>query len=454
MQKLEGIHFYININNFNEIVFDEEKRTGNVTRSLHALDTFFSSIERYGKKNYPKIFVVEKVTGARLHLYVTDEILRAFDVVKAISAFSWRLSHYINCDIPKYTNLLNFRINIGVAFGEFYEFEFTTLDGYSEFTTIGYSANYAAKLQALSPDSKISICDVTYDSLNSEEKKWFLKIQNSSISKYGKSYYYTAELGIIQSPLIISDEDLESVKSFANSDNLKDINFRKVRKTLDFTNLSKTECRKLEGIPVFADIRGFTSQFNPNDSNLEQMAIKTQTILRGMYNTTTTNGGIHVQFQGDRELSLFHNVPEETINGLYIKEHRCFKQAILASMRMIDVVKPYSIHIGIGQDFGTLFATKIGARGEKDNVLLGMTVIQSDVMEDKHAKEDQIAITQAVYDGLKQEDAALADYFKKIDTGIYVTTIGYECFLRNTSFTQQSQRTRSNSYNGAWGDTY
>ena len=46
MKRRKGIHFYINIRNFNNIILDEEAMTGNVTHSLHALDTFFSSIEK------------------------------------------------------------------------------------------------------------------------------------------------------------------------------------------------------------------------------------------------------------------------------------------------------------------------------------------------------------------------------------------------------------------------
>ncbi len=74
MKRDEGAHFYINIKNYNEIVIDEETKTGQVTHSIHALDTFFSMIEQYAKKKYPVKLVVEKITGARLHLYVIDDI--------------------------------------------------------------------------------------------------------------------------------------------------------------------------------------------------------------------------------------------------------------------------------------------------------------------------------------------------------------------------------------------
>lgn len=208
----------------------------------------------------------------------------------------------------------------------------------------------------------------------------------------------------------------------------------------------------MEGIPVFADVRGFTSQFEEDDGNLEEMARKTQELLEAMYRVNTEHGGIHVQFQGDRELSLYHNVPGYTGNGAYQAEQKCFKSAVLASMRLVDAVKPYSVHVGVGEDFGTLFATKIGARGEKDNILLGKTVIQADTMEDKNAGADQVAITAEVYIGLKGEDPILASKFKQIDD-YFITTIGYKEYLQKISFQQQSTNTSRNSYNGAWGDS-
>lgn len=51
MEKSEGIHFYVNVENFNDVVLNEEQHTGKVNHSIHALDTFFTSIEYYGKRH-------------------------------------------------------------------------------------------------------------------------------------------------------------------------------------------------------------------------------------------------------------------------------------------------------------------------------------------------------------------------------------------------------------------
>ena len=207
MQKQSGIHFYINIVNFNRIIIDEESKTKEVTHAIHALDTFFTSVETFGKK-VSKNLVVEKITGSRLHMYVVGKLEPAFQVVKAVSAYAYQLTRYINTDIPKYKSLPDFYINIGVAYGKFYDFEFTTKEGFSELTTIGYAANFAAKLQALSGLNKISIPEDIYNTLPADEQKIFEKIDEKSIRRYGQDKYYTVHLVYIGSPVKIENTDL------------------------------------------------------------------------------------------------------------------------------------------------------------------------------------------------------------------------------------------------------
>lgn len=50
MQKFEGIHFYVNVANFNEVVIDEETKNGKVNHSIHALDTFFQALNHLERK--------------------------------------------------------------------------------------------------------------------------------------------------------------------------------------------------------------------------------------------------------------------------------------------------------------------------------------------------------------------------------------------------------------------
>ena len=440
MIKNEGMHFYINILNLDKVVLDEELKTGKVNHSIHALDTFFSMIESFGKLHFPEKFIVEKITGSRLHMYVTGTIEEAFQVVSEVSVFAYRLTSYLNNDIPKYKTLLDFRIQVGACYGEFYEFTFTSGD-FEEDTTIGYVANYAAKLQGLSSVFHLSISANIYENLDHEVKLLFSKVKDDSIKKYEQEYYATAKIASLKIDMDYS-EDLKRTRDYANDLNLSAINFGSVRQALNFSNLSKKDCKKLNGIPFFADVRDFTRKFEKDDSNLEEMSQKTQEILETMYGTVIHNRGIHVQFQGDREMALFHDYTD----------YNCVKDAIVAGMRLIDKVHDFQVCIGIGTSQGSLFAAKIGARGEKDNILLGSTVMQADRYEDQKAGENQIVITERIYQNLRKEEPVWAKQFEKIGDDCYMTTVGYQKMLEVVSRNQLMKNTRNNTYNGAWGE--
>lgn len=437
MQKFEGIHFYVNVVNFNEVVIDEENKNGKVNHSIHALDTFFSCIESFGKKNFSEKFVIEKITGARLHMYVIDDVNEAYEIVKEVVKFAGDLSRYLNNDIAKYKTLLGFKIQAGACFGSFYNFEFKG-QNVDEETTIGYAANYAAKLQGLCNIGNIAVSSNIFDTVNTKEKNKYVKHSSLKVKKYGEDCYYEMPISKLTGNIDYS-ESLRAGKEYANKVNLTDMLFRKPTKPVAFDELSKKECKEIEGIPLFADVRGFTSQFDNDDTNLEEMAIKTQNILTTMYDQVIENHGIHVQFQGDREFALFHN---------YVG-HKCLLDAVKAGLKMIDAVQTYGVSIGVGESFGKMFATRIGAHGEKDYLLIGTTVIEADRNEDENAQANQLVISNDVYLMLKKDKPNWANIFIKQE-GYYYTTTGYNMLINLISQEQLKVRNRNNNYNGAW----
>lgn len=451
MKKYKGIHFYICITNFNEIINDEEDQLGKPIHSIHMLDTFFTSIENYGKKLSSSL-VVEKITGARLHLFVIqnygEKMDSVYDVVKKVVCYTYRLKEIINKEIGKYKSIKDLTINIGAASGRFYDFEFSTEDGYSEYTTIGYAPNFAAKLQSLSEDNYFSISQDIYMALNDDNRYSYTKIKEPQIKKYDQDCYYSVLIKKIVPILeVFSNEEIIKIKEYANRINLNDMEFNYLTKQLDYSHLNSQKCNTFYGIPLFADVRGFTAKFDSDDSNLDEMSYQVMSILQTMYNTVISNDGVHIQCQGDREFAVFCEYNENKKGNNYCS---CFKKAVITAMRLIDKIKNFGVHIGVGESYGKMFATKIGARGEKDNILIGNTVALADTMEDQNASEDEIAITKEVYDAIKKEDDYLAKEF--INKGdYYVTKVGYSRFLNNRSRIQLSKNNFQHNYNGAWG---
>jgi len=194
LQKKTGVHFYINIANFDDVAEREEAITREVKHAIHELDTFFSSVEAYGLKHYPELFIVEKITGSRLHMYVvSDSIPKTFEIVAAVTKYAFELAGHLNTNVSKYKTLLPFIIHAGACYGPFYEFEFKRKDA-DEMTTIGFAANYAAKLQNLASPYRVLISENIYDALTEDQKKCFSRITPAAIRKYDQTYCYDAEI--------------------------------------------------------------------------------------------------------------------------------------------------------------------------------------------------------------------------------------------------------------------
>lgn len=437
MKKREGCHFYINIINFDEVVAREEDRTGDVTHAVHALDTFFSSIEAYGKRNYSDTFIVEKVTGSRLHMYVTGEINSAYNAIIDVSLYAYSLSTFLNKNVGKYRSLVDFEIQIGCCYGKFYDFIFKT-ENKEEETTIGYAANYAAKLQHITDRGFISISENMYKSIQGETKSCFLMRTDECIRKYEQYCYYTASLSKFMVTKRV-ENGLEDAKQVANRVNLYEMNFQSPSSKINLDYLTKKEGKKIEGIPLFADVREFTSQFKEDDSNLLEMAQKTQEILMSMYKIVDKEG-THIQFQGDREFALYHNY----------KDYDCCVDAVIAGMRIIDAVREYKVCVGVGQSLGKMFVSKIGARGEKDIVVLGHTVMEADSFEDDYAGKNQLVVGNEIYQVLKIKNERLANQFSKLNDTCYYTTVGYKKFIQLLEEERLINNNKQRNYNGAW----
>ncbi len=113
-------------------------------------------------------------------MYVLEDIAIAFAVVEEVTIFARKLANYLNSDVAKYKSLSKFKIQVGACFGCFYKFVFTRKNN-DEQTTIGYAANYGAKLQSICKNDCIAISSNVYEQLESEKKKVFLKSESDEV---------------------------------------------------------------------------------------------------------------------------------------------------------------------------------------------------------------------------------------------------------------------------------
>ena len=474
MKKYKGIHLYININNLNSIIKKDEKNHEDLRRTFHALDAYTWAIENFANEIFG--LEIEKFTTSRYHFYIQcDETNNEKQISSIIDliVFSKALAETLNT-IGKYQSLKRFTIGIGMDWGQYTEYSFVDNEtGYEEMTTIGSPANRAAKLQSKCEDEKVLISKALFEILSKEVKKVFYGKSSLSaelaLKYYDLTVYETTidNLQTLVSSTYANREKswLEKTKEHANSTNLDDIQFFEAKARMNFTNLSLKNSKWMnQAIVLFSDIRGFTNRVDT--SGLSDVKVLTQNALCGMNKAVQKEDGVHVQFQGDRESALFNSFPEESKSNIV--------RAISAAMRMIDMVDDNNgdretnrLDIGIGCAVGVIFATRIGMRGRKFNVVMGETVKLGDIAEDdvagtsREGDKTEIAITKDVFSLLKKDNSKQAkEYvglFKKRDCDgkeYYISTTGYKEYQKKCdeeSQAKNAERARNNYGIKPWG---
>ena len=435
LEKKTGIHLYVNVKNFPSIVRREENETDDLDHSLHALNIYFRSIE---KKCHNLNIEIEKVTSARLHLFIEGDLENS-DVIKKlyeISLFSINASRKMR-QIPKYQSIKKFEVHIGACDGDSYYYEFNdSQEEYKEITSIGYPANVAAKLESLSYTNNICVPYNLALGLKMNYPDLLLqKGTSGSLTKYDLNSYYLIDLSTIKVDL--NTGIYNEIVSDANYTNLKDINFEDFKSSFKFDDLSVKNCKCGYAAIIMADVRGFTKKFNKDGSNLEDMTFKAEQMYAAMYNVMKENG-IHVQFQGDREVAIF------------AKSN--LKEALISALILQDKIRDLGLKCGIGINYGYIYASRVGIRGEKDNVIIGESAIDADKLEDLYAKENETVLSNTMYSKMKDErkNDEILSYFTKSENGVYKTSLSYIELVNKISLKHSNDNYSKGNYNGAW----
>ena len=188
---------------------------------------------------------------------------------------------------------------------------------------------------------------------------------------------------------------------------LKDIDYSDAEVPIDFAGLGWKNSKRVTAASSFADVSGFT-QFvkDAEDRELQQEALRFFHVVRTELTkvASTDYDGVHVQFQGDRIETLVH-LPKGDSAAIAVK---AVEVAIGMQSSFEQVIKPEfpaasALTLKIGIDLGTTLATRLGTRGDRDNVCLGTPVENAAALEER-CSGSTIGISKAVYDGLDGSD--------------------------------------------------
>lgn len=434
LEKKTGIHLYINVKNFSSIVKKEENNTNDLDHSLHALNIYFKSIERVC---HNMNIDIEKVTGSRLHLFIEGNYCDKTVIEKLydISLFAINAPKKMG-KIGKYQSINNFKISLGACAGDCYKYTFVDLTtNFEEISSIGYSANVGSKLEGLSKTNSLAVTLDLAKKFNEQYSKVRYEKGTVNLKKYELNSYYLFDLS--NEYVDLNHSLYNAIVDDANNLLLKDISFDSFKSSFKFENLSIKNCKYGNAIIVMADVRDSTKLYSKDGRNLNDMAVKTERLLNEMYNTINENEGIHVQFQGDKEVALF----------MVAKA----KNALFAAFQIQDNIKALGLKCGIAIHYGDIYASRVGIRNEKDNIILGENVLFSDKLEDEYANSDETVLSKEMYNFMKldNKNQCFLKFFTLRD-GVYKTNLGYKELIRKMSLDQSNENYNKGNYNGAW----
>ena len=184
---------------------------------------------------------------------------------------------------------------------------------------------------------------------------------------------------------------------------LKDVSYGSASTLIDLDSLSIHNNKKVLAASVFADVSGFTAYVDEAETDEEKKealrvfhAIRKElaTVVRSDYE------GIRVQYQGDRVQALFH-IPKD-------EEEEIVAEAVEAAVGLQSSIEhtikealPEAEDLGlaVGVDVGTTLVSKLGTRGHRDRICIGVPVENAADLEER-SEGGRIAVTSRAYEAL------------------------------------------------------
>jgi len=397
-RNIVGAHIYADVSNFAALAADKTMSTDGYKRLIRSLHLYQREVT-YIAENLFGAYRVH-FQGSRAHVLayrpVNDRDSSATNAALLMLVVDDFIKSVFNMEFSEY---LDWRIAGGADVGE----AIGTRNGKRgdrELLFIGDAANQAAKimrgtaslvatpyLYSLLPDDLRACCTKLADG------NFKLSAAQATVDTLCDSYGISWD----------RQKSTDRISTDRTALPLTEIEYSEANELIELSRLGPTNSKRVHGASIFADIAGFTA-FVASATTDEEKAkvLKVFHVIRkeSAKVIEDDNTGIRVQYQGDRVQALFHmpkndakicNAAVEAAIGLQSSLEQVIK-------KVMPEAEPLTLAIGI--DVGTTLVTRLGTRGDRDNVCLGVAVENAARLEEL-SLGSEIAISSRVYDALE-----------------------------------------------------
>lgn len=400
-REIFGAHVYAEVSNFAELASDGAYSKDDYKRLIRSIHLYQREVSRIVEKD-------EMFDGLRVHFQgpkLHALFYRPIDNEEALASHAVLLQLVLqdfieNVFNPAFSNYEPFAIAGGADIGDAIGTK-NGSRGDRELLFLGSAANRAAKI--MSSSGRYRLTGDLYDLLPDDLREVCSEIEEGLYRIKQISQQDLDELLEARDISWKRDKSSERIKKDKKKFPLKDISYGSAKKLINLDSLSIYNNKRVSAASVFADVSGFTTYVDRAETEEEKTealrvfhAIRKEmaTVLKSDYK------GLRVQFQGDRVQALFH-LPEDN-------EERIVSKAVEAAVGLqstmehaIKEVLPEAeaLQLAVGVDFGTTLASKLGTRGHRDRICVGVAVEEAAELEEK-SEGGRIAISSRAYDDL------------------------------------------------------
>lgn len=397
-REIFGSHAYLDISNFSSLTTLGEDED--------SLKLFVKAVHIYQRQ---VAWIVESrfdgvrvhFQGPRLHVLfyrpIDDSETLASRAVLLMATVRDFLRYVFN---PCFSEFNSLTLRAGSDLGEVIGTQ-NGMRGDRELLFLGGPANEAAKVI----DSGLRLTSKIYEALP-EALRTFCELVDGDRGIYRLNGMGKDDLDVLLEDHGIAWDRVEAkerveddIENFA----LEDIDFASASELIDFDALSIRSNKRVLAASLFADVTGFTAYVaSASTSAAKEEALAVFHVIRSEFTRVATHdtNSVRVQFQGDRLQAILH-LPEDERTQIARKsvDLAIWLQSTMELVLRKEVPGAASLHIAVGIDMGEVVATRLGARGHRDRIVLGSSVLEAAANEER-TSEKQIGISSAVYNEL------------------------------------------------------
>ena len=415
VRRVQGVHLYVDVPNFNTAVSD----AGNDQQKQRKLVRAASVLRRVQGElmNQDDVGDIQRQTvrahGMAFKPYDGQDNSKDADratnaVIHAITQNSYVLDVFNDV----FDDVHNFNGAVGLSSGISYIANIGK-KGKRELISLGTSANLAAKI--IGGRDSITITDEMYEVLPECLKKHFsqeaevsgVQTYRASGLRWSRHSELAEELGVTW------DNEKWKKKTQEHKDDLPldQITITDATTLIDVTKLSERKCKRTTAVAIYADLDGFTRYVQEAETDEKVIGLIRQFhMIRAEFHSVVASdfNGLVLQHRGDCILGLLH-LPSGSGNHSY----RCQDAVDIAiglqsSMEQVlnqHLADREDIHVAIGLDVGKAFVTRLGKKGERITICFGPEVTEAERLQCISSAK-QIRISSEIHDQLDDEDVA------------------------------------------------